>query len=71
MFEVRNDVTPGIMSKVFQFKILLATYVPTRIPFCHERQNPTFHGLNSIQYLVPKIWEQVPENIKPCSSLNL
>ena len=29
----------------------------------------TNFGINSLRYLAPKIWEQIPEDIKNCNSL--
>ena len=36
-----------------------------------NKPHTTMNGLDSVSYLAPKIWEQIPTEIRNCKTLNL
>lgn len=70
IIKVRNDLARNIMKTVSQFKNPFYNLRSDANIFLSQRIRRTiYHGLNSIKYLDPKIWDQIPENMKICGSL--
>ena len=70
IIKVRNDLARNIMKTVSQFKNPFYNLRSDANIFLSQRiRKTTYHGLNSIKYLDPKIWDQIPENMKNCGSL--
>ena len=64
IFKIRNNLALDITKDVFQFKD------PTYDLHSNVKNFwATYHVLNSIRCLAPKIWKQVPKNKKSCGSL--
>ena len=64
-----KDLAPTIFSKVFSKRS-----VQCNLRYASEFSVPnlksTFHGTESFFYLVPKIWDLVPKELKELSSLS-
>ena len=58
------------MSELFQIKDSNRNVrYKDRLVSCNIKT--TLYGIDSISHLAPKIWEQVPNDIKLCGNLNL
>ena len=68
IYKFINGQTPKIMEEIFQINNNL--YNLRTMPVLKECNVRTVHyGQGSISYLAPRIWMQVPENIKNSTSL--
>ena len=68
-YKVANGISPEIMKDVFQIRNILhynLRYAPT---FVTENIHCVYNGSESASYLGPKIWEQIPTEIKMINSL--
>ena len=69
MFKVSKGISHQIVKGVFQFRDALPHQLRKQtdfqIPFVHG----VFSGTKSIKFLVPKIWEILPHEIKQLESL--
>ena len=69
MFKVKNNIAPEIMKELF---------APTMSPydlrnnnsFKRRRVNSVWHGTELVSYLVPNLWDLVPNEIKESNSLS-
>ena len=69
MYKAANGVSPQIMKDVFQIRNIShynLRYPPT---FVAENIHCVYNGSQSASYLGPKIWEQIPTEIKTINSL--
>ena len=69
MYKVANGISPEIMKDVFQIRNILhynLRYAPT---FVTENIHCVYNDSESASYLGPKIWEQIPTEIKTINSL--
>ena len=69
MYKVANGISPEIMKDVFQIRNIShynLRYAPT---FVTENIHCVYNGSESASYLGPKIWEQIPTEIKTINSL--
>ena len=57
------------MNEVFQFQIQNHHNLRKNFPFRIPSFNTIFKGKESVSYLDPKIWSQVPDEIKSLESL--
>ena len=68
LYKAVHNLSSPLMHNLFQIKEMNLylrkgkAIVPTNV-------KTTKFGINSLRYLVPKIWEQIPEDIKNCNSL--
>ena len=69
IFKSLNNVSPSIMSEVFKIK---ETKYELRTGINLQSNNPrtTSYGIDSVSHLAPKIWSQIPTEIKNCKTLN-
>ena len=70
IFKALKHLSSPLMSELFKIKetkyglrkgITLASINPKR----------TNYGINSMSYLAPKVWDQIPDNINKCESLSI
>jgi len=69
MYKVANGISPEIMKDIFQIRNNTnynLRYTPT---FITGNILSVFNGSESASYLGPKIWEQIPNEIKVINSL--
>ena len=69
MFRVEINIALEIMKKIFAPKINPYDLCNNN-SFKRRRINSVWHGIESVSYLVPKIWDLVPNVIKQSESLN-
>ena len=71
MYKVKNELAPIITANVFtripENHYNLRKYICFRLPFART----VYHGIESISYLGPKIWDIVPIELKNAQSLNV
>ena len=69
IFKSLNNVCPSTMSEVFK---LTETKYELRTGINLQSNNPrtTSYGIDSVSHLAPKIWSQIPIQIKNCKTLN-
>ena len=70
IYEFLNDLSPLIMNDIFQKQ---ETYYSLRNPrsLVSKRKFTTTYGIDTIFFSGPKIWQDLPQNIKNSDSLNL
>ena len=64
IYKVINRLCPEIMNEVFQFPIQNHYNLRNNFTFRIPTFNTIFKGKESISYLGPKIWSQVPDEIR-------
>ena len=69
IYKALKHLSSPLMSELFKVK---ETKYSLRkgITLISNKANTTTYGINSISYLAPKIWDQIPDEIKECKSLN-
>ena len=70
MYKVANDMSPEIMNEVFKLRNTPHYNLRHTAFFSTELIHSVFNGAESASYLGPKIWEQIPAEIKNKDSLN-
>ena len=69
IFKTLHDLSPSFMSEIF--KPSNTKYdLRNSNTFVSKNINTTNYGLGTVSYLAPRIWEQIPEEIKQSKSLN-
>ena len=63
MFKISNNLSPDIMKEIFQ-KRIVPYNLRSENSFMSRQVNSAYHGTESLSFLGPKIWEQVPQEIK-------
>ena len=71
IYKVKNDLGPSIMKEVLQFKEPSYSLRSQQNTFVKRNVKTTHYGLQSIRYLAPIIWDQVPEDIRNSVSLKV
>ena len=70
MFKIFKNLSPDIVREIFQERS-----VPYNLRsdnnFASRHVNSVYHGTESLSFLGPKIWEQVPPELKALESLNI
>ena len=70
MFKISKNLSPDIVREIFQ-----ARSVPYNLHsdnnFASRHVNSLYHGTESLSFLGPKIWEQVPPELKALESLDI
>ena len=69
IYKVAIGLCPEFMIEVFQFQIQNHSNLRKNFTFRISSFNTIFKGEESVSYLGPKIWSQVPEEIKFLESL--
>ena len=70
MFKISNNLSPDIVKEIFRNRI-----VPYNLrhnnSFMIRQVHTVYHGTESLSFLGPKIWEQVPQEIKDSENIDL
>ena len=70
MFKIFKNLSPDIVREIFQERS-----VPYNLRsdnnFASRHVNSVYHGTESLPFLGPKIWEQVPPELKALESLDI
>ena len=69
IYKVKNNLSPEIMRYVFDIQTPHYNLRAESNMFKRENVRTTHYGIQSIQFLGPKIWDIVPQRIKDCDSL--
>ena len=64
MYKVANDMSPEIMNKVYKLREEIHYHLRYTKQFLVDSIHSVFNGSESDSYLDPKIWEQMPTEIK-------
>ena len=71
IFKVKNSLAPEIMTDVFEIKEPHYNLRSEASHFKTEEVKSTYYGIQSVQYLGPKMWNIVPQNVREFHSLNV
>ena len=69
MFKVKINLSREIKKQVFDFQELYYNLRSETSQFRKENLKTADYGIQSVEFLGPKIWTMVPQNIKNCKSL--
>ena len=64
MYKVVNDISPNIMNEVFKLRNTPYYNLRHTSHFSTDPIHSVYNGTESASYLRPKIWEQIPAEIK-------
>ena len=67
IFKISNNLSPDIVKEIFQ-KRIVPYNLRSKNSFMSRQVNSVYHGTESLSFLGPKIWEQVPQEIKESPS---
>ena len=69
MYKIKNNIAPTIVSEIFNTTDL---NIPLRLQPDFQRPfvRSVYHGTESLSFLGPSIWNQVPNEIKQSASLS-
>ena len=70
IYKVKNGIAPEIMKDIFELQNPSYNLRSTCNQFRRENLKTVHHGLQSVRYIGPKIWELGPNNIKHSDSLS-
>ena len=70
MYKVANDMSPDIMNEVFKLRNTLHYNLGHTSHFSTDTVHSVYNKTESKSYLGPKIWEQIPAEIKNKDSLD-
>ena len=70
IFKVKKNLSPEIMRHIFNIQKPHYNFRSESSMFRRGNVKSTHYGIQSLQFLGPKIWEMVPQNIKDCDSLD-
>ena len=65
IFKAKNNLSPETMKEVFELKEPSYSLRSKENYFARDNIKTTPYGIHSIKYLAPKIWDLVPDQIKP------
>ena len=68
--KIANDMSPKIMSQVSKLRNTPCYYLRHTSQFSADLVHSVYNGIESASYLGPKIWEQIPAEIKNKESLD-
>ena len=68
MFKISNSLSPDIVKEIFQ-KRIVPYNLRSENSFMSRQVNSVYHGTESLSFLGPKIWEQVPQEIKESENI--
>ena len=70
MFKISKNLSPDIVREIFQERsVPYNLRSDNNFASCHV--NSVYHGTESLSFLGPKIWEQVPPELKSLKSLDI
>ena len=69
IFKVKHDLSPEIMKQIFDFQEPYYNLRSETSHFRREKIKTTHYGIESVNFIGPKIWAMVPQNIKNCKYL--
>ena len=64
MFKVHTKTSPETMQEVFQVKEQGSYNLRNRTDFVIPQVKCVNHGLESVRFLGPKLWERLPNDLK-------
>ena len=64
MYKVANDMSPDIMNEVFKLRNAPHYNLRHTSHFSTDPIHSAYNGTESASYLGPKIWKQIPAEIK-------
>ena len=70
LYKIANYMSPKIMSEVFKLRDTLCYNLRHTSQFSTDPIHSAYNGTESASYLGPKIWEQIPAEIKNKESLD-
>ena len=70
IYKALHNLSSPLMSELFKLKET-AYNLRNGSALASTNKKTTTYGINSISYLAPKIWDQVPKEIKDSKSLNI
>ena len=70
MFKVHTKTSPEIMQEVFQVKEQGDYNLRNQTDFVIPQVKSLNHGLESVQFLGPKMWESLPKDLKNKESVD-
>ena len=70
MYKVKNKMAPDIVNEIFQNRTT-SYNLRANSNFSIRPVHSVYHGTESLSFLGPKIWEQVPEDIKQSKSFEI
>ena len=70
IFKALNNLSSPVMSGLSKIKETKYNLRYTN-GIVSNKPHTTMYGLDSVSYLAPKIWEQIPTEIRNCKTLNL
>ena len=70
MFKVHTKTSPEIMQEVFQVKEQDNYNLQNQTDFVIPQVKSVNHGLESVRFLEPKIWENLPNDLKNKESVD-
>ena len=68
MFKITNNLSPDTVKEMFQKRIVPCN-LRSENTFMSRQVNSVYHGTDSLSFLGPKIWEQVPQEIKESENI--
>ena len=68
MFKISDNLSPDIVKEIFQ-KRIVPYNLRSENSFMSRQVNSVCHGTESLSFLGPKIWEQVPQEIKESDNI--
>ena len=71
MYKMANGTSPEIMNDVFKMRDETYYHLRYTTQFLGDPIRSVFNGSESVSYLDPKIWQQIPTEIKNEDSKNL
>ena len=69
MFKFYNGLSPPLMNSIFKLKAENSYNVRQVSEFSRPMVKSVYHGIESISYLGPKIWDILPEKLKNIDNL--
>ena len=69
MYKLAKGISPTIMQEIFRFRNSCRYNLRSKNTFEVLFRNSVYNGTDSISYLVTKVWELVPDNLKRINSL--
>ena len=70
LFKISNELSPDIVKETFQ-KRIISYNLRNKNSFMTRQVNSVYHGTESLSFLGPKIWDQVPQEIKESKSIDI
>ena len=70
LYKVVNDISPEVISEVFQVRDMPYYNLRNNSQFLTYPIHSVYNGTESASYLGPKIWEQIPAEIRNKESLD-